>query len=378
MRVIHVLTLLSSSGAYGGPATVAINQVKALRDQGVEAELVAGVMPGDNIQDAIPAEIPVRTFAVRSLLPALGFAGLTSLSMLRWLRSNVSRQDVVHLHLARDLVTLPAAQVALGRGAKVFVQTHGMIDASTRWLSKPLDVLLTRPVLSAARQVFVLTNHEARSIRELVPASALALLANGVPSSTAMTERALDTGCEILFMSRLHERKRPDLVLEAARALASAYPNARFVVAGPDEGQRQVLEQSLREKPCPQFSLEPAIKPSEARKRLDDCDVLVLPSVDEPFPMVVLEAMAAGKPVVITDSCGLAAAVSEHVAGLVVDDSRGSFLLAVDSLLSDADLRQSMGQNARRLATVEFSMPAIAAQLMQSYQLDFSVRAVVP
>ena len=368
VRVIHVLTLLSSSGAYGGPATVAINQVKALRDQGVEAELVAGVMPGDNIQDAIPAEIPVRTFEVRSLLPTLGFAGLTSLGMLRWLRSNVSRQDVVHLHLARDLVTLPAAKVALGRGAKVFVQTHGMIDASTRWLSTPLDALLTESVLSTAQKVFVLTEHEAGSVREVGPRASLALLPNGVPHVKAREVNPQRSDCEVLFMSRLHERKRPGFVLEAARALAHAHPDASFVVAGPDEGQRRTLEMSLRHEPCPQFSLEPAIRPSEARKRLDDCDVLVLPSVDEPFPMVVLEAMAAGKPVVVTERCGLANTVRQYSAGLVVDVAPASFVDAVGRLLADVCLRNAMGENGRQVVREQFSMESIAQQLVSAYQ----------
>ena len=69
----------------------------------------------------------------------------------------------------------------------------------------------------------------------------------------------------------------------------------------------------------------------------------VLPSVDEPFPMTVLEAMAAGKPVIVTDSNGLAGAVRDYGAGIVVPgDSAQALVEAMQRLVSEPTLAERM------------------------------------
>jgi glycosyltransferase involved in cell wall biosynthesis len=93
----------------------------------------------------------------------------------------------------------------------------------------------------------------------------------------------------------------------------------------------------------------------------------VLPSVDEPYPMSVLEALSLGLPVVITSSCGLAPLVQESNAGFVTDGTIEALRAAVDRLLGDPALRESMSASARELASTRLSMATVTDTLEDIY-----------
>ena len=95
---------------------------------------------------------------------------------------------------------------------------------------------------------------------------------------------------------------------------------------------------------------------------------MVLPSYSENFGNAVLEAMAAGIPVIVTPEVGLASAVSEHRAGLVVDGAAAALGKAIATLMSDESQRRALGENGR-IAATRYSWAAIAEQMEAQYRL---------
>ena len=365
MRIIHVVALFSSIGAFGGPTRVAVNQVEQLRQMGHEAKLVTSAMAADVPIAAIEPMLS-EVFIAHKIIPGIGFSGLYSHKLLRWLEKNLTPQDRVHVHLGRDLVSMPAAKIALKSGAQLFVQPHGMIQPSTRKLAKPFDRLLTQEVLSRAERVFYLTPEERSGLELIAPGARLENLVNGTPAVNGLSGSE-SSAPEVLFFGRLHSRKRPQFVVSAARALAKDFPTARFSVVGPDAGCLGEIQRDVGSNPVGNLAIEPAIAVSHANARIARCSVFVLPSVDEPFPMSVLEALALGKPVIVTESCGLAAAIEHEHMGIVVNDSQQSFNEAVAKLLTDPALRMRMGHNARAASRQHFSMHAVGSQLVRAY-----------
>ncbi|HWU46766.1 MAG TPA: glycosyltransferase, partial [Humibacter sp.] len=101
--------------------------------------------------------------------------------------------------------------------------------------------------------------------------------------------------------------------------------------------------------------------------RMSRSSVYVLPAVDEPYPMSVLEAMSLGIPVVITESCGLAALVRESGSGIVAGESAEALAAAVSELLGDHEKAAQAGAAGAKLTREKLAMSVVAATLRTAY-----------
>ncbi|MDT9690049.1 glycosyltransferase [Streptomyces sp. P9(2023)] len=365
LRVLHAVTLHSPTHAFGGPVRVAVNLGRGLAARGHQVRLTA---LGDGFPGALPTDVdgvPARLYPARTILP-LGFSGITSPALLAGAGALVKDADVVHVHLARDLVTLPVALAALRAGRPLVLQTHGMVDPSDRPLAKLLDAVAVRRVLRGASAVLYLTDRERKDLDAVVggPLSGAVRLVNGVP---AQEPRPAPTGPpRILYAARLQARKRPTDFVAAVPEILRHHPDATFVLAGPDEGERAAVDALVAELGVGERVSRPG--PLTSERMLDElrrAHVYVLPSVAEPFPMSVLEALSVGTPAVVTTSNGLARDIAEAGAGRVVEDAAG-LAPAVCALL-EPGANETASAAARKLAAEAFSMDAVLDTLLGVY-----------
>ena len=366
MKIAHLVTLIDPKGSFGGPVRVALNQAKALIELGHEVTIYASCSGFAEIPMEIEG-VPVKLFPVRKLIPRRGFAGLFSPGLRRAVNRDAKLYQAWHVHLARDFVMLPAASVLFRKKARYVVQSHGMIIESKRIVIHLVDRLATLRILRSAAAIFALTESEEFSLQALAgKAYPVTRLINGVPQTHL---RGRTTGpIEFLFLGRLQARKRPLVFARAALSIAANYPAAIFTLAGPDEGELASLKALLAT--CPEISnvrIEPAVAPGEVLERIAQASVFVLPSVNEPFPMAVLEAMSLGLPVVITESCGLAEYVRDNGAGLVIGESEHQLIQALQFLAKNQRLADEFGANASEVSFKFFSMQAISNTLNKVY-----------
>ncbi|MCB5170105.1 glycosyltransferase [Streptomyces bambusae] len=365
MRVLHAVTLHSPTHAFGGPVRVALNLAKGLRARGHEAALLA---LGEGF-DPMPAEVegvPARLYPARRLLP-LGFSGMTSPALLAQAGRLVRDADLVHVHLARDLVTLPVALAALRHGKPLVLQTHGMVDPSEKLLAKVLDAVAVRRVLRGAGAVFYLTPHERTGLDAVLgaPLGTAVRLVNGTPAQEERPE--LSGPPRILYAARLQARKRPVDFVDAAAEVLRTHPEAQFTVAGPDEGELPAVERRIAELGLTgRISVPGSLSSENVLKELRRSHVYVLPSVDEPFPMSVLEALSVGVPSVVTHSNGLAKDIAAAGAGRAVEPGPAGVAAAVLELLDERE-NQAASAAARKLAAGSFSMDAVLDTLLDRY-----------
>jgi hypothetical protein len=178
------------------------------------------------------------------------------------------------------------------------------------------------------------------------------------------------TSFEFLYLARLHSRKRPAVLVEAAAMLAKTINKPMEVAfVGPDEGEESKVRRLIQATETSDWiRVEGPLKPGSTLDRMRRASVYVLPSVDEPFPMSVLEAMSVGVPVIVTDSCGLAPFIAESGAGLVCDSSVEALSAAMRRFVEEPGLRASSATAAVGLARERFSMYAVTSQLEDVYQ----------
>lgn len=370
MRILHVATLVSPDGAFGGPVRVALNQLQALAALGHDVELVAGYRGYSKPPTQISG-VETRLFPVHQLLPRSGFAGLASPRMHAYLKRRLHTADIVHVHLARDLVTLPAARATIYAHVPLILQTHGMVDPSRRILSVPLDYVLTRPILRSANAVLHLSVSEREHLQAVAGSGlTLRLLPNGVPvSPNVHSPERYPGSIDVLFLGRLHHEKRPMLFAEVARSLHSEFPNATFSIVGPDEGEEKALLTFIQTNSLQGIlRVEGALDPGCTSLRMAQSAIFVNPRKAEPFAMAVLEAAAAGLPVVVTRSSGIADEISEYEAGMAVGDATEDFVVAVRELLANADERHRRGENSARMVAENFTISQVARRLSTVYQ----------
>jgi glycosyltransferase involved in cell wall biosynthesis len=364
MKVRQIVTYVSEDGAFGGPVAVAVQQVKALRKLGNDAALIAGW----DKRGTIDVE-GTRLFPSARLLGSR-LVGLFSPGLV----SNLLRDrnyDVAHIHFGRDFTSLGAGLAVRATGKPYVLQTHGMVMPSESRVLSMMDTLITRPLLAAADTVIVLTDDEKAGIFAVSRGRAkIVQLPNGIEVSQtdASTETQTQGAPRLVFLARLHERKRPKDFVRMCGVLRDRGCQFSAQIFGPDEGElSSVLGEISRLGLNATVSYDGPVKGGSAPTILAGAAAYVLPSVGEVFPMTILESLSVDTPVVATRDLGMAQYLERHGAALLTEPNPTALADAVESILKNSEVREGLRQGGRHAINCEFSIDAVAAQLVDIY-----------
>lgn len=178
----------------------------------------------------------------------------------------------------------------------------------------------------------------------------------------AKTDYASRDAVELLFVGRLVRQKGLDILFEALAAIDPALTwHLTLVGDGPERAN--LLDQAQHLGLTPRIALRGWVKKDELAAIYRAGDVFVLPSRDEGFANVLLEAMAAGLPIMGTYVSGTDDAVIDGETGYIVQPGDiPALTAALTKLLSDASLRERMGRAARARAEAHFDWRKLAEQ----------------
>jgi glycogen(starch) synthase len=284
--------------------------------------------------------------------------------------------DVVHAHQGEDLVLLPLALVAArihrcplvvtvhcsarhtvaGRSAKARLlrAAGGRIES---WTLRRADAVVTL----ADRTRLLLA-------RDGVPTARLHLVPSGFEPDLFESEQA-DAFPDVPqprvgYLGRLARQKRPDLLLHAFARMAQP---AHLVVVGDGPDAARVRRLAARSPARDRIVRRGFVPHAQVPAVLASLDVLVLPSAYEELGSVLIEAMAAGLPVVATRVGGIPEVVADGETGLLVPPGDAPALAAaVDRLLADPALAKRLGASARSRAAA-WSWPELAGRVAAIY-----------
>ncbi|CAA6678246.1 MULTISPECIES: glycosyltransferase family 4 protein [unclassified Lentimonas] len=175
-------------------------------------------------------------------------------------------------------------------------------------------------------------------------------------------------------ISRLDPQKNQLLLIEAFSAVAQQNPKAGLLICGPmtNAGYAAKLEAAAAASgAADRIRILPPVTPdtAEHRGRFAALDCFVLPSRHEPFGIVVLEAWAAGKPVIAANVGGLQRLVTDGQTGLKFESGEAAELIAcMQRIANEPDLREALSNAAQAEVTRSYTWPQIARQLEDIYQ----------
>jgi glycosyltransferase involved in cell wall biosynthesis len=384
MRILHVIASLAPR--YGGPSKVLPEMCTALAARGHDVEVFTTNIDG-------PSTLPVPV----GVPQALGGATVTyfgahwprsyksSLGLARALHDRVDSFDVVHIHSLYLFHTAAAALCARRCRVPYVIRPHGTLDpyhrARHRGRKAVQELLIERRNLDRAAAIHCTSLAEKAAIEPLrfrAPCLVVPLGVDVAEVEPAAGAEAVETAL-VTFLGRLTPKKGLDILLDAFAQVGSSRPDAHLTIAGPDdEGLgRRLHERARRLGLQSRVSLPGAVTGRAKDDLLRRSSVVVLPSKDENFGVSVVEAMAVGVPVVITNGVAIHHEVAEAGAGLVVSRTPASVASAVLRLLDDPAWRRRLGERGRRLVQTTFAWPGIAARLEEMYDAVTTAPATV-
>jgi glycosyltransferase involved in cell wall biosynthesis/uncharacterized protein YqgV (UPF0045/DUF77 family) len=210
-----------------------------------------------------------------------------------------------------------------------------------------------------------------------VPDWKISVVYNGVNPSRF--ELATDTGEDkrhyniapldptVLFCGRLAWQKGPDLLVDAIHSVLRFYPHAKFVFVG-DGDMRSGLEARVRHLGIAHATRFLGRRDGQELIRLFKlADVICMPSRNEPFGIVVLEAWSACKPVVVTQIGGPSEYVWHEVNGLRTEPNPNSVAWGISMIFSDFERARWMGRNGRKAVDECFTWDMIVEKTLAAY-----------
>jgi len=374
----------------GGPPRVVAGSALALVRRGHQVTVLSTVSRAERTT-VTRAWGELETAGIRLLLvDPCGAAALIGFGRLpQSVRDAIIAADYVHLHGIWSPFLLQVGKACRAVPRPYGVSVHGLLD---RWsveqsaFKKKIAIAAAGvpDYLDGADAVIFGTEGEARdacylsanACRTVVPNGAL--LPNG-PSIVTEAQRARLGAAvpsfshwqrRILFFSRIHPKKGPDLLLEAFEDIAADYPGTGLLIAGiaqDAEYEAQLRKSAGRSSASSQIAVTTALTGEEGQFLYDACDIFALPSLQEGFSMAILEALAHKVPVLITHPCRLPEVELVGAGRCVAPDIPG-LAAGLKSLLDlDEDQLQNAGQAARTLIADKYSWSGVAATLEQVY-----------
>jgi glycosyltransferase involved in cell wall biosynthesis len=328
MRILQV----SSAAVWGGGETHVVELAEHLRKRGHDV-VIAGRHGG-----------PLKT---EIELPFLNSADIFTAMRLRP-RFKKDKFDIVHAHVARDYTVVAAAAWGLPR-PKIVVTRHLLLPIRRHFFYRRVDAWIAP------------TSQILKTLAPLEPRYTT-VIPNWVDVERfAYRPHPWHEPATIGLLGQISPHKGHDDAIEALRKLGNGF---RLLIAGEgDASYITALKQSAAGLPVEFLGFV------SQREFFERIDILIVPSHEEPFGIVLLEAMAAGIPVIATARGGPLDIISSPLEGVLVPPRDPDALAnAIQTAVADDTRRSTMIQNARQRVESHFDIRAVVPRIEDAYR----------
>jgi len=361
-----VLNISTLHAADGGPPSAVLNIAKDLALLGEEVHVVALRMPGKTLAkpfaSAVSAGVSIHDIPVKRL-GKFRFSIRQTLTVLA-----VSRgAAVITAHGFYQFTCVLAWAISILRQAHFFIQPHGVFEPyqekrGSRY--KPLFMtIIGHRILARACSIFVASEMEAKGVEESTRAQRDSIVVTGLGTMP----REQFSGGErfssrrVLFLSRIAEKKRLDLLIEACRLASLRSDDFSLDVCG--TGDPSLVRRLMYESRGLPITFHGHTEGDQRTRLESSCALFCLPSDNENFGQAITEAMAAGLPVVTTKNAGANVHVELAAAGWILDSPSAEELMGtITRALADPVDLSRRARSAFDYAARELSWTAVAAR----------------
>lgn len=376
MRLLHVVPSYLPAVRYGGPIVSVHALCAALVRRGHDVEVFTTNVDGDGVSD-VPLDQPVYLDGVKvNYFPVSALRRLYhSPAMASALAEAVNRFDLIHLHSVFLWPTWAAARAARRANIPYVVSPRGMlvkdlIRSRSRWLKSAWIKLIEKKNLRYAAGIHSTSKIETEEMLALdLELQSLPFeIPNGVALPELVKRQSHQSGKKpfVLALGRISWKKQLELSLQAVANV----PDLDFVIAGPDD---ENLMPALKQKAADlgiadRVSFTGNVSGVEKDELLQQALALMITSLSENFGNVVLESMAAARPVLCVPQVGAADIVMAAQAGAVVQPDSGQLADVLSDWMANPATADLLGQRGRLWVESHYSWDTIAADMESEYR----------
>jgi glycosyltransferase involved in cell wall biosynthesis len=371
-RIGHQVVILDREYSQHDPAVERVEGIEIVRLRILQ--IPCGKVPG----------------TIRFILGELN-AILYALAVSRYLKKNCSNIDIIHLHLTSiGLIVIIFDRKLRG---KIFYTCHlsqWTFAQSGLRISEKLHLMLDSYLMRRVRKVIALNEAAKQSFISLgrVKSDNIVILPNGVDTDffnpsikvkEVVDKYGLEGKAVVLYVGRLAKIKGVEYLLKAADIILNGfrYEDTLFMLVGSDTyagvdkpiNMEEMLQYIRTHQLDKNVVLTGLLPLEEVRLLYAAADIFALPSLGEGDPLVTVEAMAAGRPVIGTKVGGIVHHIRDGWNGFLIDPANEQQLAEkIKYLVDNPEERKRMGANSRRYAEEEFDWSKVAERLLAVYQ----------
>ena len=375
-KSLHVVHSLHNP--LGGSIHAALGVCRYLTRAGHVADVAATLEPGDDtsyLAEVYP-EVRVRTFP-RSFPRRYSNSG----ALLEWLSAHLHDYDIVELHSVFTGVALRSARQCRERKKPYLIRPHGSLDPfdlqKHARLKRIVGPPIIRPALESASAVLLTSEVEARrlvtfgaKVNKVVLPLPVSLPTSAGDGARFRREHSIPEGAFIvMFMSRIDYKKGLEFLIPALSDLQREFSDLWFVLAG--SGDPAFMPSVDRWLGGPGIGSRTSrvgfLSGQDKSDALAAAGIFALPSLNENFGIVLIEAMHAGVPLLISEEVYIQKEIAGHGAGLVCRSETASISSVLRRMLDGTvDLAQ-MGGRGRDLVNQRYRPEAATDLLLATY-----------
>jgi glycosyltransferase involved in cell wall biosynthesis len=289
------------------------------------------------------------------------------------------KHDVVHAHTPPPLTAYYSAK-ACKRSKFPFVVTYHCDLELPKLIGKIATAIyqrtFSRYTFKRANKIIVHTRTYGATSRTLwkfedvvIPSAVNPNRFRGDMDTSEIVKRHDLKGKKVvLFVGRVVPHKGVDYLIDSAKFTPK---NVTYLVVGSGDYIDKLRKKARDRKDGNRFIFTGSVSFDDIPKYFAACDVFVLPSISrlEAFGLVILEAMASKRPVIVSNIPGVTEVVTEGVEGLHAEPMNAKDLAEkINTLLSDEDLCRKMGEAGRKKVENEFTWNKVVSQIEEVYK----------
>lgn len=376
----HLLHLCSYSYESGGPASVIFNHSRFQIESGLDVTIASSM---NRIHHPYPTAPGVQLQVFNQSIFSRILSEF-SWSLLFWFIRKRNSFDYVHIHgLWYFGALLP---FVVPNKAKKIITIHGFLDPyawnRSAWKKKLLWNLMQKRFLRQADLIHVISREEEEILLKLFPdlRSKIVFIPNGIEDPVHATplkpspefvqrvsEIKLNSSFVFLFLSRVNRKKGLDILVDAFVTLTRQHgKEVQLILAGPQDDYSEALTSQLESYSNDNIVLFDVVTGANKAYLLEQVDGFILPSYSEGFSIAALEALAYGKPCILSTRIGFAPELIAADAALICEPTKHSVLQSMHSLLADRDLQSRLAANARAMYLASYQIERVAADFIMA------------